>query len=92
MRLNIVKSKNAQQLYVIKSYRTENGKSTTKIVEKLGNYNDLSKIHKDPIAWAKGYVEELNRKEAEMQNAVTIKCFPPEQIEKDRQNPLLRLY
>lgn len=86
MRLNIVKSKNAQQLYVIKSYRTENGKSTTKIVEKLGNYNDLSKIHKDPIAWAKRYVEELNQKEAEAQNAVTIKCFPSEQMEKDRQN------
>jgi hypothetical protein len=30
MRLNIVKSKNAEQLYIIKSYRKEDGKSTSK--------------------------------------------------------------
>ena len=35
MRLKITKSKNAQSLYVIKSYR-DNGKNTSKIVEKLG--------------------------------------------------------
>jgi len=56
MRLNIVKSKNAEQLYVIKSYRNSNGKSTSKIVEKLGTLAELSKIHDDPIAWAKEYI------------------------------------
>ena len=48
MRLNIVESKNAKQLYVIKSFRDENGKSTTKIVEKLGTYAELAKLHDDP--------------------------------------------
>ena len=56
MRLNIVKSKNAEQLYVIKSYRNSSGKSTSKIVEKLGTLAELSKIHDDPIAWAKEYI------------------------------------
>ena len=88
MRLNIVESKNARQLYVIKSYRTETGKSTTKIVEKLGNYDELAKIHSDPIAWAKEYIEELNRKEKEKQLTVSVKFAPSELINKDEQ----RLY
>ena len=52
-------------LYVAKSYRNEKGKNTTKIVERLGRLEDLEKIHEDPIAWAKAYIEELNSKEAE---------------------------
>ena len=37
MRLKITKSKNAQSLYVIRS-TYENGKHSSKIVEKLGTY------------------------------------------------------
>ena len=51
-------------LYVAKSYRNEKGKNTTKIVERLGRLEDLEKVHEDPIAWAKAYIEELNSKEA----------------------------
>lgn len=40
MRLNISKSKNAEQLYIIKSIRI-NKKSTTKIVAKLGSMDSL---------------------------------------------------
>lgn len=87
MRLRISENKNGtKNLYVLKSYRTDNGKSTTKIVEKLGNYEELSKIHEDPIAWAKEYVEELNRKEQEKNMEVTVKFKPSEQIEKDEQH------
>ena len=40
MRLQIIKSKNAQSLYVVKSvYR--NKKRTNKVVEKLGTYEKL---------------------------------------------------
>ena len=52
-------------LYVAKSYRNEKGRNTTKIVERLGRLEELKKIHEDPIEWAKGYIEELNAKEAE---------------------------
>lgn len=44
MRLNIVESKNAKQLYIIKSLR-KNGKNTSKIVEKPGTYEKLLKIN-----------------------------------------------
>ena len=50
-------------LYVYKSFRNENGKSTSKCVERLGRYDDLKKIHDDPIAWAKAYIDELNKQE-----------------------------
>ena len=41
MHLNIVKSKNAQQFYVLEGYRNEDGKCTTRIVKKLGTYEQL---------------------------------------------------
>lgn len=83
MRLNVVESKNAKQLYVIKSFRDENGKSTTKIVEKLGTYAELAKLHDDPIAWAKAYIEELNRLEAAQKTPVCIQLYESRIIEKD---------
>lgn len=43
MRLSIVKTKNATQYYVIKSIRNKNGKSTSKIIEKLGNETEILK-------------------------------------------------
>ena len=42
MRLSLVKSKNAIQFYVIKSFRNSNGKNTSKIIEKL-EYNRIIK-------------------------------------------------
>lgn len=64
MHLMIDKSKYGHNtLYVYKSFRDENGKSTSKCVERLGRYDDLKKVHDDPIAWAKAYIEELNKKE-----------------------------
>ena len=54
MRLQIVKSKNAASLYVVKSI-FENGKRSSKVVEKLGTYSELLKTldGEDPIEWAK---------------------------------------
>ncbi|MDG2769838.1 hypothetical protein P7M38_25205, partial [Vibrio parahaemolyticus] len=66
MRLSFSKSKNATSLYVIKDV-VENNKRTTKVVEKLGTLDDLEKKlnGKDPIEWAKNYVQDLNEKEKE---------------------------
>ena len=74
MRLQIVKSKNAASLYVVKSV-FENGKRSSKVVEKLGTYSALKeKLNdEDPIEWAKKYVEELNRKEKEAKREVIVK-------------------
>lgn len=86
MRLQIIKSKNAASLYVVKSL-FENGKRTSKVVEKLGTYAALSKAMdgQDPIEWAKKYVEELNRKEKQEKREVLVKYSPVKQIAKDDQ-------
>ena len=85
MRLQIVKSKNAQSLYVVKSVY-HNKKRTNKVVEKLGTYDYLkSVLNEDPITWAKKYVEELNKKEKEGTRDILVKYSPTKIIEKNLQ-------
>ena len=61
MRLQIIRSKNAASLYVVKSVFI-NGKRTSKVVERLGTYSSLERSlnGKDPIVWAKEH-DELQR-------------------------------
>lgn len=87
MRLQISRSKNAASFYVTKSVYNK-GKRTSKIVEKLGTYEELLKRlnGKDPIEWANEYVEELNRLEKEGREPVVIAKYSPSKvIEKDEQ-------
>lgn len=86
MRLGMSKSKNSTSLYVIKS-TYENGIHSSKIVEKLGTYNELLKKlnGSDPIEWAKKYIEELNKQEKEQTHEVIIKYSPSKVIAKDEQ-------
>lgn len=86
LRLMLSKSKNAQSLYVIKSV-FKNGKRTTKIVEKLGTYSDLIiKLNgEDPIEWAKRYIDELNKKEKELNKEILVKYSPAKRINKNKQ-------
>ena len=87
MRLQIVKSKNAQSLYVVKSVY-HNKKRTNKVVEKLGTYDELKKKlnSEDPIKWAKKYVEELTKKEKEGSMNVLVKYNPTKIVDKNIQN------
>lgn len=68
MRLNIVKSKNAEQLYIIKSFRKEDGKTSSRIVKKLGTMASLLPKHDNNrekvIAWGKEQAELLTAQEA----------------------------
>lgn len=83
MKLCIVKSKNATQYYVSKSIRV-GGRTTSKIVEKIGTYDELIKTHEDPEAWARAYVDELNRREqGEKRHDIIIKLDPDVQIQKN---------
>ena len=86
MRLQIIKSKNAQSLYVVKSTYI-NKKRSNKVVEKLGTYEELkSKVFpEDPIEWAKKYVEELNKKEKDNKREIMVKYSPNKIIEKNHQ-------
>ncbi len=86
MRLQIIKSKNAQSLYVVKSVY-HNKKRTNKVVEKLGTYEKLKQnLNEDPIEWAKKYVEQLNQKEKLGTRNVLVKYNPTKIIEKNQQN------
>lgn len=87
LRLNLVKSKNAIQFYVIKSYR-ENGINHTKIVEKLGNLEEVKRKAgaQDPYEWAKAHIEEMNRLEKEGQEPdIVVKFSPGMQIAANEQ-------
>jgi transposase len=86
MRLKISESKNAKSLYVIKS-TYENGKHSTKIVEKLGTYADLlEKLNgQDPIKWAKDYIKQLNKQEKENERKIMVPYSPIKQIVKGEQ-------
>ena len=66
MRLRIDTNKDGtQNFYVLESFRTDNKKSTTRIVKKLGSYDRLIKEHSDPEAWAREVVSAGERGETE---------------------------
>lgn len=67
MKLYIYKSKSNTTLYMAKTYRKNNGKSSTKIVEKLGTLEEVKEKPngEDPIVWAKKYVEQKTKEENE---------------------------
>ena len=66
MRLSITHTKNNTYFYMIKSYR-DNGKNKTKIVECLGNINEvIQKANgENPIEWAKKYIAQKTIEEKE---------------------------
>jgi len=87
MKLTVSKSKNSASFYVTKSIYL-NGKRTSKIVEKLGTYDELKEKlgDEDPYEWAKSYVKELTRLEQEgKEPEVIAKYSPGKQIPKDEQ-------
>lgn len=87
MRLNIVKSKNAEQLYIIKSFTKEDGKSTTRIMKKLGSMasllpqfdNDRDKV----IAWANEQSAIMTREEKESEMRIVVEFWESRIHEKD---------
>ena len=87
MRLSIKKSGRFTYLYAIKGYRTDDGKSTTKVVEKFGTVEELrEKLNgHDPVDWAKSMVEEMTRQENEVNEEVVWKLNPKALIVKNEQ-------
>ena len=86
MRLQISESKNAASFYVVKS-TYENGKHSSKVVEKLGTLKELTeKLNgQDPFEWANEYAAELTRQEKEAKRNVLVKHSPSKQIPKNKQ-------
>ena len=66
MRLCLDQNKNGtKNYYVMESYRADSKKTTTRIVKKLGSFDQLIKEHEDPEAWAREIVAEMNRRTQE---------------------------
>lgn len=84
MKLKISSSKNSCTLYVQKAYRDKSGKSTSKIVERLGSLDEvrLRAGGKDPIEWAKEYIARLTQEEKEQRRVVCPRLHPSVLIKK----------
>lgn len=87
MILKACKSKNYTFYYVQKSFRTSEGKCSTKNVEKLGTLDDLKSRFgdSDPIGEAKKYVAELTAAEKESARKVIVEYSPTTLIHKNEQ-------
>lgn len=70
MNLIISKSKNSKSLYIQKSFR-KNGKSTSKVVKKLGTMEELLPQHnnseEEVIAWGKKIAKKMTEEEKKRQ-------------------------
>ena len=63
---------------------------STRIVKKLGTYDQLIKEHDDPEAWAREVVAEMNRQAQEGKQKVLVAYSPSELIKKDDVIPLVK--
>lgn len=90
MRLNIVKSANAEQLYIIKSFRKEDGKSTSRIFKKLGTMASLLPQHDNDrnkvIAWAKEQAKLYTEAEKNETLTVSLELSQEKQLSFDEIN------
>ena len=86
MHLNIVRSKNSQSLYVIRS-TYKNGRNSSERVEKLGTYAELLKKlnGQDPVAWAKAYIAELNKKDKASKREISVSFSPAKTMDFNKQ-------
>lgn len=89
MKLSITYTKNNTYFYMVKSYRNNTGKSTSKIIEKLGTLEEvtLKANVEEPIIWAKNYIKKKTKEENE-NNAVYYEKF----VENEELDSSLKIY
>lgn len=87
MRIKTSKSKNSISYYVIKDI-TRNGKRTTKVVEALGNHEEILEKHPgvDPMEWAKEYAKQLTLEEKDKNKKISVQFNPKKKINAQEQN------
>ncbi len=84
MTLQLKKSGSHTYLYAIKSFRKEDGRCTTKVVEKFGTVEELREKlgGEDPIEWARARVAEMTAAEKEENQNVVVEYNPKAYIQK----------
>lgn len=89
MRVSISKSTNAEQVYIIHSFRDRNGKSTSKIFKKLGSMDQLLPLHDNDrdkvIAWAKQQAKLATDSYKKENETISIPFHPDMQIKLNEQ-------
>lgn len=87
MTLQLKKSGSYTYLYAIKSFRKEDGRCTTKVVEKFGTVEELREKlgGEDPIEWARARVAEITAAEKEENQNVVVEYDPKAYIQKGEQ-------
>lgn len=87
MTLQLKKSGSYTYLYAIKSFRKEDGRCTTKVVEKFGTVEELREKlgGEDPIEWARARVAEMTASEKEENQKVVVEYDPQTYIQKGEQ-------
>ena len=87
MKLTIVRSKNSESYYVQKSYRTDDGRSSTRTVERLGTIDEVRARfgEENTIEAVKAYVKELTRADKEQSRDVVVKLSQGKMLKKDEQ-------
>ena len=88
MKLTFSKSKNSTSLYIQKSFR-KNGKSTSKIVRKLGTMEELLPKHnnseEEVIAWGKKIAKKMTEEEKRDKDIVLISLSQSKLLEPMKQ-------
>lgn len=91
MKVTTSKSKNSESFYICRSYTDGNGKSTSKVVKKLGTLDELSQeldTDRDGVmAWAKeqARIETKKYKENERTKTVLIPFHADRMLDYDKQ-------
>ena len=87
MTLQLKKSGSYTYLYAIKSFRKEDGRCTTKVVEKFGTVEELREKlgGEDPIEWARARVAEMTAAEKEENQKGVVEYDPQTYIQKGEQ-------
>lgn len=87
MRIKKSVSKNSVSYSVIENVRDINGKSTTKVIEALGNEEEIRANHPgmDPEEWAKDYAKKLTEQKKQKDAAIIAKYNPRKMVEHHQQ-------
>jgi len=89
MKVTLSKSKSAEQVYISRSYRDDNGKSTSRIFKKLGSMADLLPEHDNDrdkvIAWAREQAKMYTELEKKGDLKVPVELSETHQIAMDEQ-------
>ena len=83
MRLSFSRAQRPHTIYVLKSFRDKDGKSTSRKIETLGSEEEIEKKYgcPDGLEWAKAYVARLNEEEKRSkEKKIKVELSPSERI------------